>query len=1308
MSPATPPAPRRSLRGRLSSTLQAPVANSLQLDRDLKRRRPTPSFWAVFPLTLLASVSVAGVPAAVAAFRRAGAPHARRSAADELRPDIQKLLSEVRESLGKAEDPRAIQSATEAVRRVGQDGPAALELASKLAAEALTPAGSGRLETAKALFLLTLKLRETHAPGSEAVALAFHGLGALEHAHGNLKAARTYHEEALRIRERLGPGSLGVATSRFHLGLVALATPDLDSAREHHQRAIEILEKLAPTSLALASCYASLGSVAQTRNDLTAARTQLQRALTLLDAAAPRSLEAANILNNLGAVALAQGDLTAAKAYHSRALAVREEKAPDSLEVSASLNNLGEVARSQGDLDTAHALHLRALTIRERLSPNSLEVAASRNNLGVVAYTRGDLSAAERYYRSALDLQARIAPGSLEVAATLDNLGLVAFSQGDPDAALPQHASALEIRRRLAPETLLVATSFNNLGIASFARGDLVEAKKRHSDALRLYQRIAPDSLGMAAALTNLADVARVRGDLRAAESQYERALRIREAKAPGSLDVAASLTNLGSTAQTRGDLAAAGEYYRRALRIQEEKAPGSHDMAATLNNLGLLAAQNGDFTAAEACYREALRLERRLSPSSLSVAAALNNLGGLAREKQDLKTAAACYSESLDLRQKRAPGSLEVAGSLNNLGLLAEARHDPAAADRYHRRALKIRETKAPGSLDHAVSLNNLGRVAEARRDLRTAERLMSSAWRMVRKQGGSITGDEARRAFQERRVYLGSDLERVRLALGDVTGALRTVEEARAQALQQTLSERALERTADPAAMRAFREARAREHMTRTAQSLALAREQRAEQTLQQPETPSGGAAEAIRGRLEGSRQESEAAREGVIRARVATERAWERVKATSPRGALAEPLGFDRARAALRPGELFLAYSVGEARTQLYLLTGGRTSAIRSFVIPMGEAALQTRVSALSRSITDPGSDETRLRRYSREMASLLLPSEARRTLGASSRLILSPDGPLWDLPWAALVLPEYGDRKRSLGLEKRLLFTQSLSLHARAVRPSRDALSNVRGVLALGDCLFDPQSVALARRQTDRQVKLRPPSPLIDAGTLKLASRGPREVLRGELGEWKPLPATRPEAEAVAKLYGGRPITRLEATEAGVRRRLSRARIIHLATHGRYFSVDPLLSGLILTAPAPGEQVTPETDGVLEAAEILDPSLRVNADVVVLSACGTGRGKLERAEGLVGLTRCWQIAGARSLVASQWSVADTSTGRLMAAFHQGLKAGWPKDEAMRRAMRQLAAQAETAHPFYWAPFLVTGDPRPIQDGRTLQGK
>ena len=78
-----------------------------------------------------------------------------------------------------------------------------------------------------------------------------------------------------------------------------------------------------------------------------------------------------------------------------------------------------------------------------------------------------------------------------------------------------------------------------------------------------------------------------------------------------------------------------------------------------------------------------------------------------------------------------------------------------------------------------------------------------------------------------------------------------------------------------------------------------------------------------------------------------------------------------------------------------------------------------------------------------------------------------------------------------------------------------------------------------------------------------------------------------------------------------------------------------------------------------------------------------------------EGLVGLTRAFQVAGAKSIVATQWSVADRSTASAMVSFHQHLRSGLPKDEALRLAMRSLAGKPATNHPFYWAPFMLVGD-------------
>ena len=155
------------------------------------------------------------------------------------------------------------------------------------------------------------------------------------------------------------------------------------------------------------------------------------------------------------------------------------------------------------------------------------------------------------------------------------------------------------------------------------------------------------------------------------------------------------------------------------------------------------------------------------------------------------------------------------------------------------------------------------------------------------------------------------------------------------------------------------------------------------------------------------------------------------------------------------------------------------------------------------------------------------------------------------------------------------------------------------------------------------------------------------------------------------------------------------------MIHLATHGFLHPFSAMSSGVLLAAPERAGSGH-SNDGFLQAWEIYS-ELKLKAELVVLSACDTGRGENVTSEGIVGLTRALQYAGARSIVASQWPVADNSAAALMVAFHQKLRARLPKDEALRQAMARVQRSPRTAHPFYWAPFFLIGDPNNSSVGR-----
>jgi CHAT domain-containing protein/Tfp pilus assembly protein PilF len=1149
------------------------------------------------------------------------------------------------------------------------------------------------------VYKAALAIQEEIPRESLDLANSLHGLGRLRIVKGDLTIARDYFQRSLAIQEKLVPGSLDVVRTLNDLGVVAGDQGDLTAACDYYQRALAIEEKLAPDSLHVVGTLNDLGNVAWNQGDWTAARDYFQRALAIQEKLAPGSLAVVANLNDLAFVAGDQGDLTSARDYYQHALEIQEKLAPGSLDVARTLNNVGIVADDQGDLRAARDYHQRALTIQEKLVPGSLDVAASLNNLGNVAWAQGDLTAAHDYYQRALAIREKQAPGSLDVAASLNSFGNVAWAQGDLTAAHDYYQRALAIREKLAPGSLAVANSLNGLGVAADNQGDLTAARDYHQRALAIREKLAPSSLDVAASLGNLGIVAYDQGDLTAARDYHQRALRIQEKLVPGSLDVAASLNNLGNVAYDQGDLTAARDCYQRALAIREKLAPGSLDVAVSLNNLGAVAQDQGDLTAARDYHQRALAIREKLAPASLGVAGSLHNLGGVAYDQGDLTAAHDYLKRALAIQEKLAPGSLNLVAMINGLGEVARKQGDLTAARDYLKRALAIGEKQAPGSLEVARSLNHLGIVAYDQGDLTTAAQLATRAWTIIREQASVVSGDEARQAFGSYYANIGANLVRYQVALGRTEDAFVTLEEGRAQALQQMLRERDTAKRHAPAEVwRAYEEAQRAYDLRGKALEKAGEAEARAKAALDAEIAQQAGeeAIAAKRQALAAAQKEREQVEEGYTQARVEAERRWGEVR-QAVKALLPPPVDVKRARELIPSGVAWVEFSVGEAESTVFVVRGGGQVAAYPLQVPLKE--LEARVDFVRRSVSREvgerdivvaGSEEIRLD-AARTLYQKLFPAGAREAIAGTERVVLSPDGVLWELPFAALVTNDTGPAQY-LGLEKPLVYAQSLAVFAQAASVEAGRAGGKGTVLVVGNPLFDNARRAdLLAAQTKSA-----PAPVTAAKAAQHA-QGELALLSRDGMIPVPLPHAEEEAREVAALYGVKAWSGAEPTEKWFRERAGEAEIIHLATHGYFNPILPMSSGVILAVPeqeaGPGET---DNDGALQAWEIMS-QIHLKAELVVLSACETGLGKAEKGEGLVGLTRAFQVAGARSVVASQWRVSDRSTARLMVAFHESLRAGVSKDEALRRAMVKVAKDPTTADPYFWAAFLLVGDYR-----------
>ena len=178
---------------------------------------------------------------------------------------------------------------------------------------------------------------------------------------------------------------------------------------------------------------------------------------------------------------------------------------------------------------------------------------------------------------------------------------------------------------------------------------------------------------------------------------------------------------------------------------------------------------------------------------------------------------------------------------------------------------------------------------------------------------------------------------------------------------------------------------------------------------------------------------------------------------------------------------------------------------------------------------------------------------------------------------------------------------------------------------------------------------------------------------------------------------ASFFDGKTFTDESATETAFRKYGTRARILHLAMHAIADDLHPMRSKLLFSSSDTLE------DGFLNAYELYN--LPLNAELAVLSACNTGYGQLARGEGVMSLSRAFSFAGCQAIIMSIWAADDRSTSEIMNSFYQNLSNGMPKNTALQQAKLAFLKEADglTAHPYFWAGLVATGNMEPLQENK-----
>lgn len=371
--------------------------------------------------------------------------------------------------------------------------------------------------------------------------------------------------------------------------------------------------------------------------------------------------------------------------------------------------------------------------------------------------------------------------------------------------------------------------------------------------------------------------------------------------------------------------------------------------------------------------------------------------------------------------------------------------------------------------------------------------------------------------------------------------------------------------------------------------------------------------------------------------------------------------ETITADAAVAAVPGDTALVSYTLGGVRSYVWSLT---SSGLRGSLLGSGDgiAAHVDRYRQLLSTRPGPAAPDARARamRAEAQWLTRAILGPIAGSLAGKTRLVIVADGALLDLPFEALA-PVGTSRAAWLAEQFRISYAPSATALRSLAATSRTPPTG--GIVAFGDPVLPP-----------------------GAGGLRSPA----------------LPNARIEVRQIAALFGG--AARLfvggaarEDTLKGLS--LDQYRYVHFAAHASSDVVRPGRSNILL-APSPARAgaaaiaATPPDDGVLHADEVMHLSL--NADLVTLSACGTGLGRVVRGEGVMGLSRSFLYAGARSVAASLWSVDDEGTAALMQSFYTSLRAGAPRDAALQTAQSQLihGAEVRLRDPYYWAPFVLVG--------------
>lgn len=891
-----------------------------------------------------------------------------------------------------------------------------------------------------------------------------------------------------------------------------------------------------------------------------------------------------------------------------------------------------------------------------------LQLANTLVQESAMALFVNDNHKAEEFNLTALDLYRQLNDRRGE-AEIIGNLGVLSNRKNEPRRALEYFEQALPILRAERDRDH-EARILRSIGFTYTTLGEPFKAVEAIEKALAI-NRADNEPLGISTALISLSVLSRTIGEVQKAIDQLNEALGIVR-QLGNRRNEAVCLNNLGAHYGHLGEMKAAREFYEKSLRLTRELKMRDYEVNS-LNGISNLELKEGNLPKALETFTQAWQIAREIGNKRLA-SRMLAKVGETRLKLGEKERAVEAFNQALIVQREIGDREGE-AVTLFLIGKTHRQNGSLQAAREVCAQAMQIAQEMKTPSLQAEIYLEmahlekDSKNLAAAQINIEKAIEIVESTRSKLSRQDFRATYFSAQQSFYE--FYIDA-----LIAQGKNAEALRASEQARARSLLESLGE-------------------SQANIRVGIASELLEKENFLRRTINAKETQ----------RLNAAAQKNltkVAAFEKEISETVEKYRDLQtEIRRQSPQfAALTNPETLDLTNIqtqVLDDNSILLEYSLGVERSFLFAAT---KNTLEIFELPKREIIEKSARRTIEKiKLTDAVAAKTDLADLSR----ILIAPVANKI--QNKRLLIVAPGVLQYVPFAALSSPKSNETAKDKGQKTKdeylietneIVNLPSVSVLAllRQNKPRPTKPKNLVAILA--DPVFTDDDVRLklvSKQKANqdltngstavmREVKILPPQLRSDFGRLRFS---------------------RLEADAILAL--ARNTQKFAAMDfaanlkAATGEDLQKSGIVHLATHGIINSEFPELSGVVLSLI--DENGKPQ-DGFLRLHDIYN--LRLEARLVVLSACETALGKEIKGEGIVGLTRGFMYAGAPTVAASLWKVDDRATADLMRRFYQKmLKDNLRPADALRRAQISMLNEKPTQNPFFWAAFTIQGEYR-----------